>query len=59
MRCIWCGYKYTEEFEELSAGFCSSLCLRKWEDSFENLCKQLSVDKKVTIETPDLKCIAG
>ncbi len=59
MRCIWCGTKYSKEFEEISAGFCSHSCVKKWEGSFEVLCKHLSVDEKITLDTPDLKYVAG
>jgi len=31
MRCLWCGVKYTEEFGDAAAGFCSNACERKWD----------------------------
>jgi len=31
MRCTYCGTKYTDEFGDVAAGFCSNACERKWD----------------------------
>ncbi len=35
MRCMWCGVKYSDEFEDVSCGFCSDACQKNWEKYFE------------------------
>jgi len=35
MRCLWCGVKYTDEFGEVAAGFCSKSCEKQWEEKIE------------------------
>jgi len=37
MRCLWCGVKYSEEHEDVAAGFCSSKCERMWEEKIRGL----------------------
>jgi len=35
MRCLWCGVKYTEEFGDVAAGYCSTACEKTWEEKIE------------------------
>jgi len=35
MRCTWCGKKYTDEFGEVAAGFCSKACEKQWVKKIE------------------------
>jgi len=35
MRCLWCGVKYTEEFGDAAAGYCSEACEKTWEENID------------------------
>ena len=35
MRCMWCGKKYNEECDDVTAGYCSKACEQQWEKQVE------------------------